>query len=96
LKSFWAKTHLGLLLQLYPRCVRDALEKIGEIRNLFAHSMEPITFDSEDVRKYCQLLLPYRPKMSVEAMQHIRELEFNFGRSAGLKMAWNFCDQGRN
>jgi hypothetical protein len=53
LASFSAKIDIGFLLGLYNDGVRRKLHTIKEVRNRFAHSMQPITFRSQAVRDLC-------------------------------------------
>jgi hypothetical protein len=49
LGSFGAQTDLCYSLGLIPKLVFNNLTVIGEIRNVFAHSLAPLTFESPEV-----------------------------------------------
>jgi len=49
LRSFWAKTQLCRALDLLDEWMYDDLERIRNLRNLFAHSYENANFDDERV-----------------------------------------------
>jgi len=51
LSTFFAKIHLGYAMDLFDDAVRDDLETIRRVRNVFAHSSLPITFATEEVTK---------------------------------------------
>jgi DNA-binding MltR family transcriptional regulator len=49
LSTFFGNIHLGYALGLFSDTVRDDLNVIRRIRNAFAHSSLPITFESPEV-----------------------------------------------
>jgi DNA-binding MltR family transcriptional regulator len=49
LSSFWSKTQLCFALNLIPEWVHHDLEVIRKIRNVFAHSYEQVSFESQEV-----------------------------------------------
>lgn len=51
--SFSNKIDFGFLLGLYPPYAHRQLHRIKEIRNLFAHNPQPISFRSQKVRDIC-------------------------------------------
>jgi DNA-binding MltR family transcriptional regulator len=51
LSSFYCKNLLGFGLGLYSQNTLDDLEVIRKIRNAFAHSARPITFDNNQVSR---------------------------------------------
>jgi hypothetical protein len=59
LGAFGNKALLGYMLRLYRKETRNDLILIGEIRNRFAHTPEPITFASGYIRERCEKLTLY-------------------------------------
>jgi len=53
LNTFHAKIVMGYSLGIYGKITRDDLHRIKRIRNAFAHSFRPITFDTPEVSKEC-------------------------------------------
>jgi hypothetical protein len=53
LSSFSAKIALGHALSLYQEPLRVELDRIRAIRNAFAHSIAPLTFDEPLVAEQC-------------------------------------------
>ena len=51
MSSFYCKNLLGFGLGLYSRKTLDDLEIIRKIRNAFAHSARPITFETDQISK---------------------------------------------
>ena len=51
LDSFSAKIELGYQLGLYTNAARTQLEMIREVRNKFAHRIEPLQFDHPTITK---------------------------------------------
>jgi DNA-binding MltR family transcriptional regulator len=49
LSTFSAKIRLAYAMRIIEDIERDDLDKIREIRNLFAHAMRPVTFNSDAV-----------------------------------------------
>jgi hypothetical protein len=49
LSSFYGNIHLAFALQLISETVRDDLDIIRRVRNQFAHSILPLTFDTEEI-----------------------------------------------
>jgi len=49
LDSFSAKIGLGYALGLYPNAARVLLEMVRDVRNKFAHRIEPLEFSNPDV-----------------------------------------------
>ncbi len=49
LSTFYGNIHLAFALQLISEAVRDDLEVIRRVRNAFAHSVLPLTFDTKDI-----------------------------------------------
>lgn len=56
LQSFSARIYLGFALGIYKRRAFNDLRLVRDIRNAFAHSVEPITFAYQDVGDLCNLL----------------------------------------
>jgi hypothetical protein len=53
LNTFHAKIVMGYSLGIYGNITRDDLYRIKRVRNVFAHSFRPITFDTKEVAKEC-------------------------------------------
>jgi DNA-binding MltR family transcriptional regulator len=53
LGTFSAKITLGYHLGIYPKWIRNDLGVIKDIRNAFAHSVEPLNFDNSDIIALC-------------------------------------------
>jgi len=49
LSTFYGNIHLAFALKLIRETVRDDLDVIRRVRNAFAHSILPLTFDTEEV-----------------------------------------------
>ena len=56
LSTFKAKVDIAFALGLYDRKTKKNLHTVGEIRNKFAHSPEPMGFDHEKVAAKCRKL----------------------------------------
>lgn len=56
LSPFSAKIDIAYALGLYPAEIKTDLHKVRKVRNLFAHSAGPITFDHQDVVKLTSVL----------------------------------------
>lgn len=53
LATFSGKIEVAFAIGLLPVNVRDDLRRIKKIRNLFAHELEPLAFDSPQIRDLC-------------------------------------------
>jgi DNA-binding MltR family transcriptional regulator len=53
LTTFAAKISVGYALDLYGKRPREDLHLIRDVRNHFAHTMEPCEFSDPDVRQFC-------------------------------------------
>jgi hypothetical protein len=53
LATFASKIKMGLALGIYQKGVRDELDMIRHIRNLFAHSKEKLDFSSQEIVDGC-------------------------------------------
>jgi hypothetical protein len=53
LDSYNARVQLGYLLQMYGKETREDLEKIGEIRNKFAHMLDRLSFVQPPISGLC-------------------------------------------
>jgi hypothetical protein len=49
LSTFYVNIHLAFALKLISETVRDDLDVIRRVRNAFAHSILPLTFDTEEI-----------------------------------------------
>lgn len=64
LGAFEAKAHLAYLMGIIDSALRDDLARIADIRNRFAHQVEPLHFNSHTIQSLCEGLtvtdrLPY-------------------------------------
>lgn len=55
LSTFSAKILVGYAFQIFGIRARSDLEKVKEIRNAFAHSLMPLSFEQEQVANVCRL-----------------------------------------
>lgn len=62
LASFRAKIDLALLLGIYGEHEHKLLIRIKDIRNLFAHTSDPITFKSRQITDLCDNFQPLRKR----------------------------------
>lgn len=53
IRDFSAKIKAGFALGLFGPLTREDLHIIREVRNSFAHSMVPISFENDDVKNVC-------------------------------------------
>jgi hypothetical protein len=59
LASFASRIRLGFALGVYGPSMRDDLDCIKNIRNLFAHFWGPASFDHDEIKSACdELMLP--------------------------------------
>lgn len=66
MRDFEAKIRMGEALNLYDRAIKDDLNRIREIRNVFAHAVHPVKFTSARLRKHCsKLVAPVDPTMDM-------------------------------
>lgn len=56
LGPFEAKVHLAYLMGMIDGPLRDDLTRIGDIRNRFAHQVEPLRFNSHAIHALCDAL----------------------------------------
>ncbi len=56
LGAFEAKVHLAYLMGMIDGSLRDDLTRIADIRNRFAHQVEPLRFNSHAVHALCDAL----------------------------------------
>lgn len=54
LRPFSAKIRIGFALKVFGPNTRDNLDAIREVRNSFAHTMSPISFDTPEVANVCK------------------------------------------
>lgn len=57
LGSFSARIDMVFLLGLLPKSAKSDLHRLRSIRNQFAHEVEPITFEHENIAPICRALL---------------------------------------
>jgi hypothetical protein len=57
LSGFSAKINLGYLMRLYNKTVMKDLHLLRRIRNRFAHSMEVLSFASNEIKQLCANLV---------------------------------------
>ena len=82
LSTFKAKVDIAFALGLYDRKTRKDLHTVGEIRNKFAHSPEPMEFDHEKVAAKCR-------KLDTKAAQDsddLRERYLTYLREIGKRL----------
>ncbi len=66
LYSLYARAEFAYLLGLIDSQTLTNIKDIATIRNLFAHSHTPYTFESEDIAKLCRKLTTNEPDLAVE------------------------------
>jgi hypothetical protein len=72
LSSFSAKIELGMALGLYDDNLRRLLDMLRDVRNLFAHRMEPVSFNDAKISDLVRNAMPARaPKMTTTRDQFI-------------------------
>ena len=71
------RAQIAYLMGRIEDTVLTNIERICEIRNLFAHSHEPLTFDSESVVKLCDLIKPPVPHVTVSDIPESEFAELN-------------------
>jgi len=89
LATLSAKIDIGFLLNLYPAAVHRELHTLRDIRNKFAHNVQPVTFKSEGVAALCKNLNPPAPgkrlRMSDEQWNALQNSDFNSWLRAWVK-----------
>jgi len=103
LATFSAKIDLGLLLGLYSEGIHKALHTVREIRNCFAHTVEPTTFRSQKVRDHCnnlalvnETLFMRAPLEKIEAALKVGVIEKPLFSQLILSEIFNAKDTPRN
>lgn len=56
LSSFWAKIRLAYSLALFGPETYEELDKLREIRNVFAHAAHPVKFGTKRIATHCKKL----------------------------------------
>ena len=85
LSTFKAKVDIAFALGLYDCKTRKGLHTVGEIRNRFAHSSEPMKFDHEKVAAKCRKL----DTKAVQDSDDLRERYLTYLREIGkLLLQW--------
>lgn len=92
LSTFSAKINLGFLLALYNKDFADMLHALRKIRNEFAHNMNPLTLESEEVKQGAAALalvlnrfaLP--PKVRTSRELFVAGCEFMLGGLAAMSL----------
>ena len=79
--SLLGTTELGYALGLYDRKTRNGLRVVGEIRNKFAHSSDPLEFDHEKVAAKCREL-----DAAVQDPDNLRERYLTYLRDVELSV----------
>ena len=79
--SFWRTIELGYALGLYDRKTRNGLRVVGEIRNQFAHSSDPLEFDHEKVAAKCRELDAAPDNLRERYLTYLRDVELSVRRS---------------
>ena len=79
--SFWGTIKLGYALGLYDRKTLNGLRVVGEIRNKFVHSSDPLEFDHEKVAAKCREL-----DAAVQDPDNLRERYLTYLRDVELSV----------
>jgi hypothetical protein len=58
LSTFSAKIKLGRALAIYDQQIQSSFEKIKDIRNAFAHSLKPLSFEHPSISAHVKALHP--------------------------------------
>lgn len=74
LRDFDAKIRMGMALGIYGPRVRDDLSLIRQIRNVFAHSREPISFDTPEITEACSHFHFAETKLRLVSHDDAREI----------------------
>ena len=82
LATFKAKVDIAFALGLYDRKTKKHLHTVGEIRNKFAHSPEPMEFDHEKVAAKCRKL----DTKAVQDSDDLRERCLTYLREIGKRL----------
>ena len=61
LGTFYSKILIGYAIGVFGPMTRANLDIIRSVRNDFAHSATPLTFDEEDIAKKCRRLVVLHP-----------------------------------
>lgn len=56
LGNFSSKIKMGFALQIFGTKTRAELNRVREIRNVFAHARKPVSFDTPEIGHICQLM----------------------------------------
>ena len=56
LSSFWAKIEMAFALGFYGEKSLKDLHRIRDIRNSFAHTVDPVSFTTPEIKKQCDEL----------------------------------------
>ena len=87
LNTFHTKIVMGYSLGIYGKITRDDLYRIKRVRNVFAHSFRPITFDTSAVAKEClglRYLHMLIAKKSREPLQNANDPRYMFIHTARM------------
>lgn len=82
LGSLFSRARLLYLLGYLHRPLFENIQKIGQIRNAFAHHHEQLTFDSEDIIDLCGNLKIAEPFTIIGEMDDAAKQELDKQRSA--------------
>jgi hypothetical protein len=55
LSAFHNLARIGYAMGLFDSQIKQDLDRVREIRNLFAHSLHPISFDTPEIAAACSL-----------------------------------------
>jgi len=97
LATFSAKNSLGLFLGVYGKEIFKDIDRIRTIRNDFAHSKHPISFESQRVRDLCiALRFPERAQSSdhvaVEASKPVGPIDLSQTRTRFIRACQLICN----
>jgi hypothetical protein len=68
LSTFSSKIMIAYAMKIFGKEIRSDLNTVREIRNIFAHSILGLTFDTKEIEKACQILI-YPKKSRIDTMR---------------------------
>jgi hypothetical protein len=96
LATLSAKIDFGLLLSLYPKRAYRELVTIRAIRNKFAHSVEPMTFESQGIADLCKNLPTPNRKRPPRITDERDDYLFENDLKAWVKMWLDWVHSGKD
>jgi hypothetical protein len=88
----WNRVQLAYCLGLLPKWANEALDKLGKIRNLFAHNLGK-NFTDNDVQTICNALyklVPNNPDAN-ELFEQLRQDNTGFPTQSHPKWKFMYC-----